>query len=236
LSCYKRCAYDYLLRGIYGYQAGVPPAFGYGARLHNILNIIYQGYIKSRKIPDQKDVEALFEKHFFLRYATDAITAALKAGGTKVIINYVKLNQQDFSKVLETEKKFELVENDALITGQIDLLKKYDEHGNIKEVEIVDFKSERDNNPLYRTDYELQLRLYAIACLRSLGLDPKKACVHHLDSGTRDYVGITEPELKQASAAMDDAISKIVDARFPPKPSTSCDNCDWRRICSHRPK
>lgn len=236
LSCYRRCAYDYLLRGIYGYQAGVPPGFGYGARLHNILNVIYQGYIKSKQIPNKKDIEALFEKHFFLRYATDAITAALKAGGTKVIINYVKLNQQDFSKVLETEKKFELVENDALITGQIDLLKKYDEHGNIKEVEIVDFKSERDDNPLYRTDYELQLRLYAIACLRSLGLNPKQACVHHLDSGKRDYVDITEPELKQASAAMDDAISNIVDGHFPPKPSTSCDNCDWRRICSRKSK
>jgi DNA helicase-2/ATP-dependent DNA helicase PcrA len=236
LSCYRRCAYDYLLRGIYGYQAGVPPAFGYGTRLHNILNIIYQGYIKTKKIPDETDIEGLFEKHFFLRYATNTITAALKVGGTKVIKNYVKLNQQDFSKVLETEKKFELVENDALITGQIDLLKKYDEHGNIKEVEIVDFKSERDDNQLYRTDYEMQLRLYAIASLRSLGLNPKQACVHHLDSGKRDYVGITEAELKQASTAMDDAISNIVEGNFTPKPSTSCDACDWRRICSHKPK
>ncbi len=236
LSCYDRCAYDYLLRGVYGYNAGVPPAFGYGARLHNILNIIYQNYIKSKKIPDQKDIETLFENHFFLRYATDTITAALKAGGTKVITNYVKLNQQDFSKVLETEKKFELVENNALITGQIDLLKKYDEHGNIKEVEIVDFKSEKDDNPLYRTDYEMQLRLYAIACMRSLGLNPQKACIHHLDTGKKEDVGITEPELKETSTTMDNTISNIVDGNFPPKPSSSCADCDWRRICSHRPK
>ncbi len=235
LSCYRRCSYDYLLRGIYGYQAGVPPAFGYGARLHNILNIIYQDYIKSKKIPDEKDVENLFEKHFFLRYATNTIIAALKAGGTKVIKNYVKLNQQDFSKVLETEKKFELVENEALITGQIDLLKKYDEHGNIKEVEIVDFKSERDDNPLYQTDYELQLRLYAIACFRSLGLHPKQACVHHLDSDRKDYIGISEPELKQASAIMNEAVTNIVHGDFPPQPSASCVKCDWRRICSHKP-
>lgn len=239
LSCYRRCGYDYLLRAIYGYQAGVPAAFGYGARLHNILNIIYQDYIKSKKIPKEKDIEDLFDRHFFLRYATDTIVAALKAGGTKVIKNYVELNKQDFSKVLETEKKFELVENDALITGQIDLLKKLDEHGNVKEVEIVDFKSEKDSekdNELYRTDYELQLRLYAIACLRSLGLNPRLACIHHLDSGKRDYVGITEPERKQASTAMDDAISNIVDGSFPPNPLPSCEDCDWRRICSHKPK
>jgi DNA helicase-2/ATP-dependent DNA helicase PcrA len=236
LSCYRRCGHDYRLRGIYGYEVVLPPVYGYGVRLHNILNIIYQNYIKSKKIPDETDIDNLFKKHFFLRYATDTIIDAARVGGTRVIKNYVKLNQQDFSKILETEKKFELVEKDALITGQIDLLKKYDEHGNLNEVEIVDFKSEKGDKPLYGTDYELQLRLYAIACLRVLGLHPKKAVIHHLDDGKKDEVGITEPELSQASATMDYAISNIVDGHFQPKPSASCKECDWARICSHKPK
>ncbi|MCJ7634321.1 PD-(D/E)XK nuclease family protein, partial [Candidatus Bathyarchaeota archaeon] len=61
-----------------------------------------------------------------------------------MIKNYIELNKEDFSRVLETEKKFELTAGDVLITGQIDLLKKLDEKGNVREVEIIDFKTEKD--------------------------------------------------------------------------------------------
>ncbi|MCJ7634320.1 hypothetical protein MUP77_18265 [Candidatus Bathyarchaeota archaeon] len=52
IDCYNKCGYDYMLRNVFCYKAGVPPAFGYSSRLHNILNIIYNGYIKTKKIPD----------------------------------------------------------------------------------------------------------------------------------------------------------------------------------------
>ena len=169
--------------------------FGYGARLHNILNIIYNAYISSKKVPDSADVDRLFDAHFYLRYATNTIIDNFKRAGTKVITNYVELNKQDFSKVLETEKKFELVQGEALITGQIDLLKKFDENGNLKEVEIIDFKTEKEIDRLYQQNYELQLRLYAIACMKSLGLHPRQACIHHLDGNKKDYVDISAHEL-----------------------------------------
>lgn len=234
VNCFQRCGYDYLLRNVYGYQAGVPPAFGYGTRLHNILNIIYNDYITSKRVPENGDIDNLFDRHFFLRYATDAIIDNLKRAGTRVIKNYIDLNKQDFSKVLETEKKFELVQGDALVTGQIDLLKKLDEHGNVKEVEIIDFKTEKEIDRLYQQNYELQLRLYAIACMKSLGLNPKQACIHHLDGNKKDYVDITEPELEKASQEMDKAISNIIRGGFDSKPSPSCTQCDWQRICSRK--
>jgi DNA helicase-2/ATP-dependent DNA helicase PcrA len=234
INCYQRCGYDYLLRNVYGYQAGVPPAMGYGTRLHNILNIIYNDYITSQKVPNSKDVEELFDKHFFLRYATNTITGNLKAAGTKVIKNYVDLNKDDFSKVLETEKKFELVQGEALITGQIDLLKKLDEHGNVKEVEIIDFKTEKEIDRLYQENHELQLKLYAIACMKSLGLNPQKACIHHLDGNKKDYVDITPPELEKAAEEMSDAISNIISGGFNSQPSGNCADCDWQKICSKK--
>lgn len=61
-----------------------------------------------------------------------------------------------------------------------------------------------------------------------------ESCVHHLDSGRKDYVGITGPELKQASDTMNDTVTSIVRGDFPPRPSPSCTQCDWRRICSHK--
>jgi len=237
INCYRRCGYDYLLRNIYGYQAGVPPAFGYGTRLHNILNIIYKDFITSKKIPDEPSIDGLFDKYFFLRYATTKITDNLKKAGKRVIKNYVMVNKTDFTKVLETEKRFELVLGEALITGQIDLLKKLDEKGNVKEVEIIDFKTEKETDDLYKKDYELQLRLYAIACLRSLGLNPKRACIHHLDrkhKRQKEYVKIAPLHLEKATKEASHAISRIIDRAFTPKPSRNCVYCDWQKICSRK--
>jgi len=84
------------------------------------------------------------ESHFFLRYATNIMIENMKKAGKKVIKNYVELNSDDFSRVLETEKRFELVKGNALITGVIDLLKKFDENGRLEEFEVIDFKSEKE--------------------------------------------------------------------------------------------
>jgi len=234
INCFRRCGYDYLMRNIFGYQAGVPPAFGYGTRLHNILNIIYKNFITNKKVPGQRSIDELFDRHFFLRYATPRISDTMKNAGRRIIKNYIDLNKEDFTKVLETEKRFELAEDEALITGQIDLLKKLDEKGNVKEVEIIDFKTEKESKDLYGKDYKLQLRLYAIACLESLGLKPKKACIHHLDGGSKDYVPIDKPQLDRARKQLIKAIGCIVEKEFRPSPSKKCPECDWHKICSHQ--
>lgn len=237
INCYRRCGFDYLLRNIYGYQAGVPPAFGYGARIHNILNIIYKNYIKTEQIPKEKEIENLFNNYFFLRYATKNMMENMKKGAEKVVKNYIRLSKDDFSKVLETEKRFELVQGEALITGIIDLLKKYDDKGNLKEVEVIDFKTEKETTETYTKDYELQLRLYVIACFESLGLEPKKAVIHHLDAkkGTskRTEVDISPPNLDKARGELNGAISNIIDRNCNPVASCKTKDCDWCRICPH---
>lgn len=240
IDTYRRCGYDYLLRNVYGYQAGVPPAFGYGARIHDILNIIYKGYISSRKIPSDDEIGDLFEKHFFLRYATSVMTDNMAKGAIKVVKNYVELNKSDFSKVLETEKRFELVYKEALISGVIDLLKKMDEQGRVEEVEIVDFKTEKEMTDFYEKDHGLQLRLYAIACLRALGLSPKKATVHHLDvktgKGKKEEIDISPTALQKAYKEVGGAIDNIICRNLPPNPTALCTECDWTKICPHKDK
>lgn len=236
INCYKRCGYDYQLRSVYGYQAGVPAGFGYGTRIHNILNIIYQDYIRNGTIPKQADVDKLFDEHFFLRYATDTMADNMKQAGKKVVGNYLKVHGEDFSKVLETEKSFEFVLGDALIGGRIDLLKKMDDAGNLSEVEIVDFKNEKEDSDLYSRDYALQLRLYAMACLESLGLHPKRACIHHLDAegGKKEYIPIDESSLEEARKEISASVSGIIGKKFSPCPTKRCTECDWRKICSKK--
>ena len=234
LTTYDRCPYDFRLRHIFGYNAGVPAAFGYGTNIHNILNVIHNNYIEKKKIPTDRDIEQFFDKLFKLRYATEKIQKNMEKTAKKIVKNYVNLHKDEFRYILETEKRFEFVIDEAIISGQIDLLKKVDEKGNVREVEIIDFKTESDKDDnLYKLDHEKQLRFYALACLRSLGLSPQKACIHHLERrrNMRDYVDISAEQLNMTREKIAKGVRNILNRKFPAKPLRICRYCDYCYIC-----
>lgn len=237
LSCYSRCPFDFRLRHVYGYNAGVPVAFGYGTNIHNILNIIHNRYREEKRPPTEREIESLFDRIFKLRYATEKIAGNMKKAGIKIVKHYVNLHKDQFKRILETEKKFEFVMGEALIAGQIDLLKKVDDRGNVTEVEIIDFKTENEQG-IYALDHKKQLRFYAIACLGSLGLSPKKACVHHLDKirDEKEYVDISAQKLEKTKEEIKSVVKSILSEEFTACPSANCGECDYGLICPHKTK
>lgn len=240
LISYIRCPEDFLLRNVYGYNAGVPAAFGYGTNIHNILNLIHRDYIRSGKIPSEEEIVNIVKGTdksrgmFNLRYATGPMTENMLKGAVTVIQNYVGLHSGDFERILETEKRFEFVLGEALITGQIDLLKKLNPEGDLSEVEVIDFKTEKENGR-YSADYERQLRYYAIACLEALDLRPEKAVVHHLDDDSHHSVDISEHFLNTTKSEVGQIVGKILKKQFPATPEkTRCEGCDYLRLCSYK--
>lgn len=234
LECFGRCPHEFRMRHVYQYNAGVPVTFGYGSNVHNLLNTIHASYIVKKKIPATSEIRKLLNTMFVLRYATDKIARNMKKAALRIVLNYVKLHEGEFNRILETEKKFEFVLRDALISGQIDLLKRVDEKGRITEVEIIDFKTDR-NDSIYQGDYDKQLRFYAIACLESLGLNPQRAYVHHLDQNKKSYVDISKGVLSDTKSEINTQIGSIMQRQFPPKPDPRiCTECDYRVICSKK--
>ncbi|MCP8323140.1 MAG: hypothetical protein L6N96_03045 [Candidatus Methylarchaceae archaeon HK02M2] len=73
---------------------------------------------------------------------------------------------------------------------------------------------------------ELQLRRYAIACIRSLDLDPQKAIIHHLDitegKNMKSEVDISTPILDKVGNELAGNIFCIIHRSFNPKPSEKC--------------
>jgi DNA helicase-2/ATP-dependent DNA helicase PcrA len=236
LSCYDRCPQDFRLRHVYQYNAGVPVTFGYGTNVHNMLNIVHSDYIRHKRIPSNGEIEKILDRIFKLRYATPAISEPMKKSVLKIVKNYVRLHKKDFKTILETEKKFEFVLSDALISGQIDLLKKVDNDGKVTAVEIIDFKTNK-NDSIYQGDYDKQLRFYAIACLESLGLKPEKACVHHLDDDKKEFVDISSSKLEEVKRQIADDIVSIMSTnrQFIAKPDKKvCKECDYSVICPYK--
>lgn len=234
LSSYNRCPYDFRLRHGYRYNAGVPASFGYGMNIHNALSVIHSDYIRNGRIPTDAQVAEIFDGIFVLRYATRRMAENMRKSGLKTVKNYVKRHKREFEKMLETEKNFEFGTGGTLVAGQIDLLRRPDEKGGAGDVEIVDFKADREDSA-YRIDYERQLRYYALACRKSLDRSPKKAYVHHLADGSRSYVDISDERLGETEAEIGLHVRGILDKEFGAAPEKKkCGKCDYQAICSYK--
>jgi len=229
LRYYDRCPCDYKLRFVYGFNPTLAMALGYGRMIHNTLNIVHAQYRESP--PSNEEIARIVDDNFFLRFAPEQFLDRFKDSAKRIIENYVTNFSGDLNLVLETEKSFEFALGDALISGSIDLIKKLDEKGEVEGIEIVDFKNREDSE--MATDYEKQLKLYAVASLRSLGLHPKKATVHHLDDCSKSDVDISEKELERIENEVKNEITAIMNRDFPKRPDKKkCGACDWKYICT----
>lgn len=236
LSIYDRCPYDYKLRHILGFNAGVPMAFGYGTNVHNVLNVIHTDFIQNQTIPSDNEIDQIVDRMFYLRFAPGDQNENMKKAGGKVIKNYVNLHKDDFERILETEKRFEFTMGKALISGDIDLLKKVNEKDEITEVEIIDFKTDKQKEDgMYDLDYSEQARFYSYAVSASLGFKPKKALVHHLDTHEKNYVDISDTKLAETAKRIESRVDSITSKSFDAVPNDKkCQGCDFRAICSNK--
>ena len=231
LRYYDRCPYDYKLRHIYGFNPKIVMALGYGRSVHNILNIIHNRFRETPPTPEELD--EIVDKNFYLRYAPDAQQEIFKRTARKIVKNYAEKFSGSFRLVLESEKPFEFTLGIGLISGSIDLIKRLDESGEVEGIEIVDFK-EKDDTEM-ATDYRKQLKLYALASIQSLGLNPKQATIHHLDENSKSTVDISQKELKRTREEVKDEIKKITERKFPKRSSgKKCRKCDFKFICDQK--
>jgi len=230
LRYFDRCPYDYKMRHVFGFNPGISLALGYGKSIHNILNIIHENYRENP--PSEEEIKELTDQNFFLRFAPMREYNVFKQSAEKVVKNYVKDYAGDLNLVLENEKDFEFAMGEsALISGSIDLIKSLDEEGDVEGIEIVDFKNKKNSEKA--TDYEKQLKLYAIASQKVLEWSPEKATVHHLDDGVKDEVDISEEELTKVEQEVDQTINLIRNGNFEKDESyNKCKKCDWKYICS----
>ncbi|MPM11655.1 ATP-dependent DNA helicase Rep [bioreactor metagenome] len=235
LAYYLSCGYDYKMRFIYGFNPGLVPALGFGKQVHNIINLLHKDFEVTKKIPSKSKIAQFIEEHFYLRYASTDLTERFKISALKSLLKYVKMWESDFSLAIKTERPFELEFENSLIAGSIDMIKR--EEGNEAVLEVIDFKTGKDNNELMHK-YELQVQLYTIAAQEALGINTQKALIHFLDADKNSRLNVqTSPDaLGTAKEELSFAIQGITKATFnrDARQDKICKSCDWCNLCPKR--
>lgn len=241
LSYYWNCPYDYQLRRLMGFGPRIGQEFGYGQQIHNLLAIIHE-IARSGKVLDDELLSTLVDNNFSLRYTSAGPFENMKRAANVTLGNYLgAMGKKLPSLVLEVEKPFEFILEDALISGTIDLLEKVDvKTGKHVPVGVVDFKTGIDEDPQkFKERLEAsqkQVTLYAIAAREALRLNPRKARIHFLDTQKQiqQEVVIGEKQRKTLTRLVGDTVSKIKAGKFPRKPKGGvkrCKKCDFNKVC-----
>jgi len=230
LRYYLVCPYDYLLRKLMGFGPPIGQEFGYGKQVHNLLSSIHERWREAP--PAEAELNDLIEDGFMLRYTRAEPFERMKRRATELITTYVAYYGHLFPLILESEKPFEFVLGEALISGSIDLLQKIDPvTGDLTPVDVIDFKTGEPGD-LDPEEGTLQVQLYAIGARRALRLDPQDAHIHRLSDNARNPVDIESDALERAERVIGRAVRGIKSQDFPQRTAEPCLRCDFRRVCS----
>ncbi|MGE5406878.1 MAG: ATP-dependent helicase [Methanosarcina sp.] len=222
---YLHCPYQYYLRFILGYSPGVPITFGFGSQIHKLINFLHKSY--NNNIPTSTEIRKLVDDNFFLRFATEDLFKTLKETAYHILTNYIKNFEFLFSQDTRTEFTFEILLEDSIIRGSIDMICKLDN----KET-ILDFKTDQNQS---KDKYIDQLRIYTIACREFYNMNIEQACVMDLRKNEMLPIDVSKSELKKSWKEYKEIIENIINEKFPASPQMECKECDMSRLCSKKP-
>lgn len=244
VKSYLKCPFMYKLQNIYGYNAAVPELFGFGQTTHTILERLHQKY--NDRVPTEREIFDMVEDTFMLKHVFPSNDPENRPGSYerakmlvhKIMKKYVDTYSDDFCRIRQDEARFELLVDEALITGSIDLLLKEDKTKNIDTAEVIDFKSMEMSDKLEEFDWRemsLQVQLYSRAAKEVIGENAETGYVHTLKDNNRVKVPVDELSVKNAISVIEWAVKGILKEDFPMRACTAnCKKCDYRAMCRQK--
>lgn len=227
LKYYFECPYQFKLRILYGFNAPLHEALGYGRSLHNILAEVHARAIR-RDYVQEEEVNVLVGRHLHTPYAYPVLKEKLEAASKKVISNYINDNKDLFDKVELCEKTIEIRLDDGIsIIGRIDLVRRID----TGETYIVDLKSSDRAQPEEVT--ENQLHIYALGYQELTGQNADYVEIYELDEGKRKPRAVDVDFINDVKYKVTEAADALRQGSLPTlSHATKCSKCDHIALCN----
>ena len=227
LKYFFECPYQFKLRILYGFNAPIHEALGYGKSLHDALAEVHARAIRG-EVTTVSDVPLLLETHLHVPYAYPALRAQLESAAERVLRDYLADNATLFDKIEFSEKQIEISLNDGVnIVGRIDLVRRID----TDETTIVDLKSSERAQAEDVT--EAQLHVYALGYETLTGRRPDFVEIYELDGRKRKPRSVDDAFISDVKAKVRDAATALRTSTLPQVSAPSkCANCDYRGMCA----
>ena len=241
---YLRCPRDYKFRYVWGFSPPIPEMFGFGQTVHAAVGKLHEQYPERAPTPDE--AEGVARGIFHLKHVPRSRDPVERPGAYEraadasagIVSRYAESYGDDFVQHRQLEVRFEIPLRDSVLSGSIDLLVRLDDHGDIVDASVIDFKSmeggpNAENNPaLDWNELALQVQLYARAAADVLDANARTGHVHLLKDGQRIEVPVDGAAVEAAIANVEWAAERIIAGDFPMRPHTDkCAACDWQRLC-----
>ncbi|MFQ5744717.1 MAG: PD-(D/E)XK nuclease family protein [Acidobacteriota bacterium] len=227
LKYFFECRYQFKLRILYGFNAPIHEALGYGKSLHDALAEVHARAVRGDVAADA-EVQRLVETHLHTPYAYPALRQHLEAAAERVLRDYLHDNRALFDKIEFSEKQIEISLGDGVnVVGRIDLVRRID----TGETTIVDLKSSDRAQPEEVT--EAQLHVYALGYQDLTGRRPDYVEIYELDERKRKPRSVDDDFLAEVKTKVTQAAGALRTDTLPASPSAKkCKICDYRGMCS----
>jgi DNA helicase-2/ATP-dependent DNA helicase PcrA len=227
------CSYQFKLRFLYGFNAPIHEALGYGKGLHDALSEIHKRALEGDILT--KDVAAvLVDRHLHTPFAYPTLREQLRNAGVRAIERYFDTHGKEIAQTEFSEKQIRVhVAPGITVDGRIDLIRRLD----TGETAIVDFKSsERAQAEDVTRD---QLHVYAVGYKELTGSSADVIEVLNLDEkGKTTREPVNEPLLDAVRDKIHDAGEALRRNDLPRLflwDRHKCGSCDLVGLCRERP-
>jgi DNA helicase-2/ATP-dependent DNA helicase PcrA len=227
LKYFFECPYQFKLRVLYGFNAPIHEALGYGKSLHDALAEVHKRAIDG-EVTDAREVPRLLETHMHTPYAYPALRQQLEASAERVIRDYLQDNRDLFAKIEFSEKQIEISLGDGVsVVGRIDLVRRID----TGETTIVDLKS--SDRAQAEDVTETQLHVYALGYRELTGRRPDYVEIYELDEGKRKPRSVDDDFIAEVQARTRSAADALRAGALLATPvARKCNSCDYGGMCT----
>lgn len=227
MKYFFECPYQFKLRTVYGFNAPLDEALGYGKSLHDALAELHDRAIRGEKI-GKDDAEELVDRHLRVPFAYPTLRRTMHDSAVRTVRDYIAARASEFDRIEFSEKPIEISMDDGVsVSGRIDLVRRRDTN----EIAIVDLKSTERAQAEDLT--EAQLHVYALGYRELTGHDADFVEIYELDTQTRKPRAVDEDLISDVRARVAATAAALRKNSFVTAPEESkCAKCDFKRLCS----
>lgn len=222
---YERCPRMYLFRNVWGFQPGLSEYLGYGTMLHFCLRET-ANLIVEEDYPPISAARTAVDEYFHMPYLPRHSWDNMKEGAKRELARFAHECEDDMRRIREVETHIELPLQNAILSGQVDVILHEEDGGT--GIEVRDYKT--SDRVITKENLETQIQLYSHA-LSSTGENVVKGSVAYIQDARVESVNVCCDARAETLERVGKAVENIRSGKYGRCSGTACEMCDYVALC-----